>query len=248
MREACSTGRARMVPVTNIVTLVHLGGRELARRTGLRGCSEMRSAGISSWAARTRNRNRPAEVVVSMPWFSTTRSTWRRWRSPASTVRWWTERARRDRRVTTSSSSADSALQDHWPAQPPARRARRPPRSSSPRRRPRPVAPRSPAAPGGDLLLGGAAYPGVAARRQGYDYRRCRAFLARPRIKIRIAHPGIEDKSKLGRVRWGRRAHHLLATVQTAGPALRPNRTDHAPATHTRLHRHQHPPTHKERA
>jgi transposase len=37
---------------------------------------------------------------------------------------------------------------------------------------------------------------------KGYDYRRCRAYLTRRGIKIRIARRGIEDKSKLGRVRW----------------------------------------------
>jgi transposase len=37
---------------------------------------------------------------------------------------------------------------------------------------------------------------------KGYDYRRFRAYLTRRGIKIRIARRGIEDKSKLGRVRW----------------------------------------------
>lgn len=37
---------------------------------------------------------------------------------------------------------------------------------------------------------------------KGYDYRRCRAYLNRRGIKVRIARRGIEDKSKLGRVRW----------------------------------------------
>jgi transposase len=37
---------------------------------------------------------------------------------------------------------------------------------------------------------------------KGYDYRRCRAYLHRRGIKVRIARRGIEDKSKLGRVRW----------------------------------------------
>jgi hypothetical protein len=34
------------------------------------------------------------------------------------------------------------------------------------------------------------------------DYRRCRAYLHSSGIKVRIARRGIEDKSKLGRVRW----------------------------------------------
>jgi transposase len=37
---------------------------------------------------------------------------------------------------------------------------------------------------------------------KGCDYRRCRAYLNRRGIKVRIARRGIEDKSKLGRVRW----------------------------------------------
>jgi hypothetical protein len=37
---------------------------------------------------------------------------------------------------------------------------------------------------------------------KGYDYRRCREYLHRRGIKVRIARRGIEDKSKLGRVRW----------------------------------------------
>ena len=37
---------------------------------------------------------------------------------------------------------------------------------------------------------------------KGYDYRRCRQYLYRRGINVRIARRGIEDKSKLGRVRW----------------------------------------------
>jgi transposase len=37
---------------------------------------------------------------------------------------------------------------------------------------------------------------------KGYDYRRCRAYLRSRGIKVRIARRGVEDKSKLGRVRW----------------------------------------------
>ena len=52
-------------------------------------------------------------------------------------------------------------------------------------------------------------HPGRPRRRpdklhadKGYDYRRCRAYLTRCGIKVRIARRGIEDKTKLGRVRW----------------------------------------------
>ena len=51
--------------------------------------------------------------------------------------------------------------------------------------------------------------PGRSRRRhdklhadKGYDYRRCREYLHRRGIKVRIARRGIEDKSKLGRIRW----------------------------------------------
>ena len=37
---------------------------------------------------------------------------------------------------------------------------------------------------------------------KGYDFRRCRVYLHRRGIKVRIARRGIEDKSKLGRIRW----------------------------------------------
>jgi len=37
---------------------------------------------------------------------------------------------------------------------------------------------------------------------KGYDYRRCRRYLSRRGIKVRIARRGIEGKSRLGRVRW----------------------------------------------
>jgi transposase len=35
-----------------------------------------------------------------------------------------------------------------------------------------------------------------------YDYLRCRRYLHRRGIKVRIARRGIEDKTKLGRHRW----------------------------------------------
>jgi transposase len=37
---------------------------------------------------------------------------------------------------------------------------------------------------------------------KGYDYPRCRRYLQKRGIKVRIARRGIEDKSRLGRVRW----------------------------------------------
>jgi transposase len=37
---------------------------------------------------------------------------------------------------------------------------------------------------------------------KGYDYHRCRRYLTRRGIKVRIARRGIEGKSRLGRVRW----------------------------------------------
>lgn len=37
---------------------------------------------------------------------------------------------------------------------------------------------------------------------KGYDVRRCRQFLHRRGIRVRIARKGVEDKTKLGRHRW----------------------------------------------
>ena len=37
---------------------------------------------------------------------------------------------------------------------------------------------------------------------KGYAFRRRRSYLHRRGIKVRIARRGIEDKSKLGRIRW----------------------------------------------
>lgn len=37
---------------------------------------------------------------------------------------------------------------------------------------------------------------------KGYDYRRCRQYLNRRGIRVRIARHGIADKNKLGRHRW----------------------------------------------
>ena len=52
-------------------------------------------------------------------------------------------------------------------------------------------------------------HPGRPRRRpdklhadKGYDYPRCRRYLQRRGIKARIARRGIEDKTRLGRVRW----------------------------------------------
>lgn len=52
-------------------------------------------------------------------------------------------------------------------------------------------------------------HPGRPRRRpeklhadKGYDYPRCRSYLHRRGIKVRIARRGIEDKTKLGCHRW----------------------------------------------
>ena len=37
---------------------------------------------------------------------------------------------------------------------------------------------------------------------KAYDVRRCRRFLARRGIGVRIARKGVEDKARLGRHRW----------------------------------------------
>jgi len=37
---------------------------------------------------------------------------------------------------------------------------------------------------------------------KGYDYKRCRTYLHRRGIAVRIARRGVEDKTKLGRLRW----------------------------------------------
>lgn len=37
---------------------------------------------------------------------------------------------------------------------------------------------------------------------KGYDYRRCRSYLHRRGIGVRIARRGVEDPARLGRVRW----------------------------------------------
>jgi hypothetical protein len=51
-----------------------------------------------------------------------------------------------------------------------------------------------------------------SARRRLMRYPRCRRYLHRRGIKLRIARRGIEDKTKLGRHRWlvGRTASWLL--------------------------------------
>jgi hypothetical protein len=52
-------------------------------------------------------------------------------------------------------------------------------------------------------------HPGRPRRRpakvhagKGYDYLRCRRYLHRRGINVRIARRGVEDKTKLGRHRW----------------------------------------------
>jgi len=37
---------------------------------------------------------------------------------------------------------------------------------------------------------------------KGYDYKRCRTYLHRRGIAVRIARRGVRDKTKLGRHRW----------------------------------------------
>jgi transposase len=37
---------------------------------------------------------------------------------------------------------------------------------------------------------------------KGYDVRRCRRYLHRRKIQVRIARKGVESKTKLGRYRW----------------------------------------------
>jgi transposase len=44
--------------------------------------------------------------------------------------------------------------------------------------------------------------PGKLHADKGYDYPRCRRYLRRRRIGVRIARRGIEDSTRLGRVRW----------------------------------------------
>ena len=47
-----------------------------------------------------------------------------------------------------------------------------------------------------------AARPGKLHADKGYDYPRCRRYLAQRGIGVRIARRGIEDSTRLGRVRW----------------------------------------------
>ena len=44
--------------------------------------------------------------------------------------------------------------------------------------------------------------PGKLHADKGYDYPRCRRYLAQRGIGVRIARRGIEDSTRLGRVRW----------------------------------------------
>ena len=44
--------------------------------------------------------------------------------------------------------------------------------------------------------------PGKLHADKGYDYPRCRRYLSRRGIGVRIARRGIEDSTRLGRVRW----------------------------------------------
>ena len=71
-----------------------------------------------------------------------------------------------------------------------------------------------------------------AARGQGLRLPPLRRLPAQPRDQVRIARRGIENKSKLGRVRW---------VVERTISWL------HAPAAHPRVHRHQRQPTDQDR-
>src|SRR5215212_5261148 len=51
---------------------------------------------------------------------------------------------------------------------------------------------------GQDVLVG----PGKLHADKGNDYPRCRRYLAGRGIGVRIARRGIEDSTRLGRVRW----------------------------------------------
>ena len=93
-------------------------------------------------------------------------------------------------------------------------------------------------------------HPGRPRRRpakvhadKGYDYLRCRRYLHRRGIKVRIARRGIEDKTKLGRHRWvvERTASWLLRFKSRS--ALRPHTTHPAPAAHLGLRTDQLAPT-----
>ena len=44
--------------------------------------------------------------------------------------------------------------------------------------------------------------PGKLHADKGYDYPRCRRYLAQRGIGVRIARRGIEDSTRLGKVRW----------------------------------------------
>jgi transposase len=91
------------------------------------------------------------------------------------------------------------------------------------------------ASPGGVDPLAGAA---DAARRssklptdKSYDYPRCRRYLAQRGIGVRIARRGIEDSSRLGRVRWVvERTMSWLLNFRR--PALRYDRTESTIAIH----------------
>ncbi len=76
---------------------------------------------------------------------------------------------------------------------------------------------------------------------KGYDYPRCRRYLHRRGIKGRIARRGIEDKYKLGRVRWVvERTISWLLRFKRLG--LRYDRTERAtlPLLTPRMRRDQH--------
>jgi transposase len=58
---------------------------------------------------------------------------------------------------------------------------------------------------------------------KAYDHRRCRSYLTRRRIKVRIARRGVESSERLGRHRWkAERRDRLAGWVPPAAHPLRP--------------------------
>jgi hypothetical protein len=58
---------------------------------------------------------------------------------------------------------------------------------------------------------------------KAYDHRRCRGYLTRRGIKVRIARCGIESSQRLGRHRWkAERSIAWLAGCRAAADPLRP--------------------------
>jgi IS5 family transposase len=58
-------------------------------------------------------------------------------------------------------------------------------------------------------LVGGRCRPGKVHANKAYDNRRCRGYLTRRGINVRIARRGVESSDRLGRHRW--RAERSIA-------------------------------------